>query len=243
MASIRKVIGFQAFTVWSQPGISAGGTKAVDMNAIGKKSRDNVPVACSLLVRKAGTNDVPAHAIPNSPERTRISAAPTMPVLIVAPRTMLKTRMPPAMIADSKNSGASSPNRIETRRIGSHTPGPRSPPSPTQDDRLVGRLGTNSPSRVLQEDIVERRLRDRQTGDADAVAVSVEAAHQLRQRAAGVANAEADSKRLRRDGLERVEPAEQLAHACLLTSQVLGSSSFQLQCHGVGADACLQIGA
>src|SRR3972149_2225343 len=67
MASMTWLMGFQAFTVRSQSGIMASGTKAVDMKATGMNRKASMLVACSFLVTRAGAIDVPAQAPPDAP--------------------------------------------------------------------------------------------------------------------------------------------------------------------------------
>ena len=53
-------MGFHSLTVRIQSGISSAGTKAVEMKTTGNRSSENVLVACSLFVSRAGMKLMPA---------------------------------------------------------------------------------------------------------------------------------------------------------------------------------------
>lgn len=60
--------------------------------------------------------------------------------------------------------------------------------SPTENERFIGRLGSDAPTCVLQEDVIECRLQDPQAHDVHALTVAIEAAHHLGYRTAGIAD-------------------------------------------------------
>src|SRR5438552_16273215 len=113
--------------------------------------------------------------------------------------------------------------------------------SPTQNERLVCRLGPDAPARVLDENVVERGPSDSQSDHMHVVPVAIQTAHQLRNGPTRIANGEADSERFGCHGFQGLEAGQQAPYLFVEASHVFRSACFELERDAMGPESCLEI--
>src|SRR5207237_8059593 len=96
--------------------------------------------------------------------------------------------------------------------------------SPTQNERLVCRLGPDAPARVLDENVVERGPSDSQSDHMHVVPVAIQTAHQLRNGTPRIANGVADSERFGRHVLQGIVASQQGLYLFVDASHLSGDA-------------------